>query len=35
MFKKNVDFKLSSNGHHAVNILPNNISNFHETEPTY
>ena len=32
MFNKNVDFKLSSNGHYAVNILPNDISNFHETE---
>ena len=32
MFNKNVDFQLSSNGHYAVNILPNNISNFQETE---
>ena len=32
MFNKNVDFKLSTNGHDAVNILPNNVSNFQETE---
>ena len=32
MFIKNVDFELSSNGHDAVNILPNNVSNFQETE---
>ena len=32
MFNKDVDFQLSSNGHYAVNILPNNISNFHGTE---
>ena len=32
MFNKDVDFKLSSNGHYAVNILPNDISNFHKTE---
>ena len=32
MFNKNVDFKLSSNGHYPVNILPNDVSHFHETE---
>ena len=32
MFNKNVDFKLSSNGHYPVTILPNDVSHFHETE---
>ena len=32
MFNKNVDFKLSSNGHYPINILPNDVSHFHETE---
>ena len=32
MFNKNVEFKLSSNGHYGVNILPNDVSNFHGTE---
>ena len=31
MFNKDADFKLSSNGHYAVNTLPN-VSNFHETK---
>ena len=32
MFNKKLDFKLSSNEHYAVNILPNDVSNFHETK---
>ena len=32
MFNKNVDFKLSSSWHYAVNILPNDASNFYETK---
>ena len=31
MFNKNVHFKLLSNGHYAVDILPNDVLNFHET----
>ena len=32
MINKNVDFKLSSYRHYAVYTLPNDVSNFHETE---
>ena len=32
MFNKNVNFKLSSNGHYAVNISPNDVLNFNDTE---
>ena len=32
MFKDFKDFKLSSYGNYAVNTLPNQVSNVHETE---
>ena len=31
-FDKNINVKLSSNGHYAIDILPTDVLNFHEIE---
>ena len=32
MFDKNIDVKLSNNGHYAIDILPRDVLNFHKIE---